>query len=66
MIEPLVLRRWSPLRAPALRQNAVLRALWWAALRVIVGALAVGVVLGLAQLTVHVLVAAYAGVTPYA
>ena len=75
MIAPLSARRWpsfneaareTALRTAALRESLLYRALWWAALRVVVGALAVGAVLGLAQLTVHLLVVAYASVTPYA
>lgn len=58
--------RETALRTAALRESLLYRALWWTVLRVVVGALAVGAVLGLAQLTVHLLVVAYAGVTPYA
>jgi hypothetical protein len=41
------------------------RALSWLAVRLVVGVLAVGVLLGIANLTVATLVTLYAHVTPY-
>ena len=45
---------------------ATLAVAQWIGVRMVVGVAAVGVVLGLAQLMVYGLVAAYANVTPYA
>jgi hypothetical protein len=50
-------------RAAAVRPAA--RAVGWIALRLVVGALSVAAVLALAQLTVHLLISAYANISPF-
>ena len=60
----VTLPRLSPTLARVLmRLGAVL---WWLTLRLLVAAVCVGVMLALAQLTVHSLLAYYVDIAPYA